>query len=113
MELLEEVKKITNSIQTRKIRGMLGLDYSTISILSDYLKSLYGDRISERDLLWTLYFLRVYPTNDEASSVLRIQAKKFRDVVKTTIYLLESSLNEVCNLFIVFQYSNQLIGKVG
>lgn len=94
MSLLGDIKRITNSIQERKIISIFGLNYEELSWVDEYYQQQLSNYKSSY-MLWVFYFLRRYPTYDEASCFLRTTVKKFQEVLHGYIPVIARVTQEV------------------
>ena len=89
-------KKFSNNknLSERQFRALFGIPTDCIEEIYDHIKdNNFG--VEEENLLWTLYFLKVYPTENVAELFIGKTAKTFKKWVMLTLDLLNSNLPAV------------------
>ena len=90
MEICEEIFSLHGkSVNQRQIRAIYGISFETMIILWQFLKKTdVFFKIKPIYLLWTLYFLKNYPTCDIAANHFKVDAKTFQLYVWRILFLL-------------------------
>jgi hypothetical protein len=87
---------------SRKFASFCGICKETFMCLWSVLQNAAtgcGKQFQEHHLIWTLYWLKNYPTIDVASIVCGVDQKTFEYWIWHTIFVLVARLNEVVIFF--------------
>jgi hypothetical protein len=80
----------------RRFAAHFGVAKQTVHILWLHLQSVISDiRIEQKHLLWSLYFLKVYTTNDVSAVHWGVDPKTFSQWVWKILLILDATLNLV------------------
>jgi len=92
----DTVQEILNRYEERTRKTVFGLSDVTIQLIWTLLAASFTDaKLKFKHLLWTLYFLRKYPTEDEGALFCHTTRKTWRKRVWEVLNLLCTKLKTV------------------
>lgn len=95
---------IIHRCTSRKFKAFFGLDIVARVWVFFLLPHINTYHVEPIHLLWMLYFIKVYPTADVLSSILKHDRKTLMKWIFTTLFLLYKSLtqsNLVCSGYVL------------
>jgi hypothetical protein len=111
-----------NNISELHFQRLFGVNENSCTFLWDLIYPKSKKNIKPKHLLWTLFFLRVYPTQVEQEAIIGCDHKTFNLYVWNIIDLLYLNLEMVCintikyiNLFlkdIFYKTTDKLVPKI-
>ena len=114
MNKIEKIAKtITKNrkLTERQFRALFGVPINCVVEIFNYIQT-NSNGVKEEHFLWTLYYLKVYPTENVAEVFIGKTAKTFKKWVNITLQLLNNNLPEVfffffflCFIFIFIFFS--------
>lgn len=113
LNILEENKPLYTAIllffkkklSYRIWRAHIGLEIEKVEVLWIWLNR-EGITTQPIYLLWTLYYLRRYPTTEELELLLQVDHKTFKKHTEPIINFLYNHLNEVVFVLFIYLFSN-------
>lgn len=87
----------------RTVRAHFGISLPVIVLVWWHLNTVFALAGLRGDhLLWTLYFVRVYPTEDQGAVFCGCSRPTFRDRISMGIFIIYTHLHVVRFIFILF-----------
>ena len=97
--------------RTKQFKVHFGINPGTCKILHNRLYREFGVRVSRLHLLWSLYFLCMYPKVKAIRKLFGVDVKTFRKHTRKIIFYfkhLEVVSNFVCNILNMFSWEFQI-----
>jgi hypothetical protein len=86
-----------NYLDARHVRAFFGIDFEAMSVLWSMIEQeCRARRYTETYLLWTLHFLRVYPTCDRLDVFLPVSYPTYAAAIWDIIDLINTKCDVVC-----------------
>lgn len=103
----EEIDVLLEKWELRTRKALFGLSMMTLYFLWDTLYMPFASQgLSLEHLFWGLYFLRKYPTEDEAAAFWRTTRKTWREKVWTVLDILLATIRTVSSTSFFYKTKN-------